>query len=107
MEIQKATALLGALAQDTRLSLFRLLITQGPERLCAGDIADKLSVPRSTLSYHLNELEQAGLITSEKNQRQIFYSANFKQLERFLAFLMEDCCQATGEACLTFQEKTG
>lgn len=107
MEIKKATVLLGALAHDTRLTLFRLLVRQGPEGLCAGDIARTLSVPRSTLSYHLNELEQAGLITSNKIQRQIFYAANFKQLENFLAFLVEDCCQATGEICLSFQEKTG
>jgi len=106
MDIKETTSLLGALAQETRLSLFRLLIKQGEKGLCAGDIAKHLSVPPSTLSYHLNELEQADLIRSHKIQRRIFYRANFHKLEEFLAFLVEDCCQATGDICLTLQNNS-
>ncbi len=97
--------MLAALAHETRLALFRLLIRRGPEGSKAGDIARELAVPNSTLSYHLTELEQARLITSTKQQRQIIYAANMEALEDFLAFLIEDCCQTSGDPCFSLLNK--
>jgi len=94
--------MLSALAQETRLALFRLLVRQGPDGINAGDIARQLGVPNSTLSYHLAELEQAGLITSLKKQRQIIYTAHIENLDRFLSFLVEDCCKVSGDSCFSF-----
>ena len=98
-DLSNAVTMLSALAQETRLELFRLLVKQGPEGMNAGSIAERLGVPRSTLSYHLTELEQSHLIQSEKHARQIIYSANFERLEGFLSFLVEDCCQGSGDKC--------
>ncbi len=97
-----AVVMLAALAQETRLALFRLLIRQGPVGLKAGDIACSLHVPNSTLSYHLTELERAGLIRSTKNRRQVIYAANLDRLDSFLSFLVEDCCQVSGSSCFSF-----
>lgn len=103
--------MLSALAQETRLSLFRLLVKQGPDGMKAGDIARSLHIPNSTLSYHLTELERAGLITSQKQQRHIIYAPDLKRLDGFLSFLIEDCCQGSsqgspqgsGGLCFSFQ----
>ncbi|WP_321396749.1 metalloregulator ArsR/SmtB family transcription factor [Emcibacter sp.] len=96
--------MLSALAQETRLSLFRLLVKAGRVGMNAGTLADKLRTPNSTLSYHLSALEQAGLISSERQQRQIIYTANYEKLEKFLGFLVEDCCQGSGEICLSIEK---
>lgn len=99
METDDAVAALGALAHDTRLSVFRLLVRAGPSGLSAGGIATRLQLAASTLSHHLAALERAGLLRSWRVQRQIFYATDFEGTRRLLAFLMEDCCQGHPEIC--------
>ena len=99
METKNALAALAALAHETRLAVFRLLVTEGPNGLPAGEVAVALGVPPSTLSFHLRELERAGLLTSWRRQRQIFYAADYEGMRRFLAFLTADCCQGHPEIC--------
>ena len=83
---------LGALAHETRLSVFRMLVRAGPDGLIAGTIADNSGVPPSTMSHHLAILERSGLATAERESRVIRYRAHFDGMRRLLAFLMEDCC---------------
>ena len=90
---------LGALAHDTRLSVFRMLVKAGPEGLVAGAIAQSANVPPSTMSHHLATLERAGLIHSERESRLIHYRADYASMRRLLAFLMQDCCQGAPEMC--------
>ncbi|HEY2967262.1 MAG TPA: metalloregulator ArsR/SmtB family transcription factor [Casimicrobiaceae bacterium] len=89
---------LAALAQETRLALFRLLVEQGPAGLTPGRIADVLDVPPATLSFHLKELANAGLIRARQESRFIYYSADFGAINGLVAYLTENCCRATG-AC--------
>ena len=90
---------LGALAHETRLSVFRMLVQAGPEGLIAGAVAQAASVPPSTMSHHLATLERAGLVYSERESRVIRYRADFAGMRRLLAFLMQDCCQGAPEMC--------
>src|SRR5271156_1514873 len=83
---------LGALAQETRLDVFRLLVQKGPEGLPAGEIGSRLGQPSPTMSFHLNQLRFAGLITSRRESRSIIYNANFKAMNDLLAYLTENCC---------------
>jgi DNA-binding transcriptional ArsR family regulator len=99
METLQALAALAALAQETRLAVFRLLVPAGASGLSAGEIAQRLSVPASTLSFHLKELEQAGLLRSWRRQRQIFYAADYEGMRRLLTFLTADCCGGHPEIC--------
>jgi ArsR family transcriptional regulator len=99
MEITQAIGALGALAQATRLEVFRLLLRQGPNGLPAGEIAAALAVPPATLSFHLKQLEQAGLLTARRDSRLIYYAADIEGVRRLLAFLTEDCCQGRPEIC--------
>ena len=92
MEKQDAVVALGALAQDTRLDLFRLLVTVGPEGLSAGVIADRLGVLPGSLTFHLKELQHAGLITQRRLGRQLIYSAEYGAMNALLAYLTENCC---------------
>ena len=92
MEKSDAIAALGALAQETRLDLFRLLVTVGPEGLPAGVIAERLSVLPASLSFHLQQLVRAGLITQRRLSRQIIYSAEYSAMNDLLAYLTENCC---------------
>lgn len=94
-----AVEALGALAHDTRLSVFRMLVKAGPEGLIAGAIAQAAKVPPSTMSHHLGILERAGLVQSERESRLIHYRANYDGMRRLLAFLLEDCCQGQPEMC--------
>jgi ArsR family transcriptional regulator len=87
---------LAALAQDTRLALFRLLVEQGPTGLTPGRIADVLDVPPATLSFHLKELANAGLIRARQESRFIHYSADFEAMNGLIAYLTENCCRANG-----------
>jgi DNA-binding transcriptional ArsR family regulator len=92
MKMKQAIAALGALAQETRLDLFRLLVTVGPEGLAAGVIAERLGVLPSSLTFHLNQLVHAGLITHRRLSRQIIYSAEYATMNDLLAYLTENCC---------------
>ncbi|MBM3539512.1 MAG: helix-turn-helix transcriptional regulator [Alphaproteobacteria bacterium] len=99
MEIKQAIEALGALAQETRLEVFRLLVTAGPEGLPAGEIAESLGAPASTLSFHLAYLSRAGLVVSRRESRSIIYSANFDGMRGLLDFLTQDCCKGRPEMC--------
>lgn len=90
---------LGALAHETRLSVFRILVKTGPEGMIAGAIAEHCGVPPSTMSHHLATLERAGLVQSERESRLIHYRADYANMRRVLTFLMEDCCQGRPEMC--------
>ena len=92
MNAKEAIASLGALAQETRLSAYRLLVQKGPDGASAGEIAESLEVPGSSLSFHLHQLVHAGLIEQERRSRQIFYRANFDRMNGLVGFLTENCC---------------
>jgi ArsR family transcriptional regulator len=92
MHQKHAIAALGALAQETRLALFRLLVTCGPAGLSAGIIAERLGVAPSSLSFHLQQLVHAGLITQRRLSRQLIYSAEYGTMNELLAYLTENCC---------------
>lgn len=92
MEIKSAVRALAALAQDSRLEVYRLLVQAGPEGLPAGEIATRLDIPSSTLSFHVKTLAHAGLVASRQDGRFIHYSADFDAMNDLLAFLGENCC---------------
>jgi len=96
MDEKRAIAALGGLAQETRLALFRLLVTCGPAGLPAGVIADRLGVQPSSLSFHLAQLVHAGLITQRRLSRQLIYSAEYSTMNELLAYLTENCCGREG-----------
>jgi len=96
---KQALAALAALAQETRLAVFRLLVETGPEGLHVGAIAERLALANATLSFHLKELANAGLIVAAPNGRAIIYSANFKTMNALIDYLMENCC--AGASCAT------
>lgn len=96
MEKQDVLAALAALAQETRLDLFRLLVRSGPEGLPAGAIADALGVPSATLSFHLKELKNAGVVGCRREGRSLIYSPDFAAMNALLAFLTENCCAGAG-----------
>lgn len=99
MDMKIAIQTLSALAQESRLEVFRLLVRQGAEGLPAGAVARALNVPHNTLSAHLSILSNAGLVQSKREGRSIIYSASLARLRELLAFLMEDCCQGRPEIC--------
>ncbi|HWI14894.1 MAG TPA: metalloregulator ArsR/SmtB family transcription factor [Burkholderiales bacterium] len=104
MDIKDAVASLAALAQETRLSIFRLLIEAGTEGIAAGRIAEELAVPGATLSFHLKELQRAGLIASRQESRFIYYTADFERMAALMTFLTQNCCRGMPAECLTVVE---
>jgi DNA-binding transcriptional ArsR family regulator len=98
MDQSQALAALGALSQETRLQLFRLLVSTGPAGLSAGNIAERLGVILSSLSFHLQHLVHAGLITQRRNGRLMIYAVEFDAMNALLAFLTENCCGRQGAA---------
>ena len=90
---------LGALAHETRLAVFRMLVTAGPQGMIAGTIAERCCVPPSTMSHHLATLERAGLVQAARESRLIHYRADYASMRRLLTFLMQDCCQGMPEMC--------
>lgn len=88
----QAVAALGALAQEHRLALFRLLVQAGPDGMAAGAIAGALGVPNSSLSFHLAQLSRAGLVRQERRHRSIVYFADYGAMNALLGFLTENCC---------------
>jgi len=99
MESKEALTALGALAQETRLAIFRRLVRAGPKGQSAGVIAEGLGTPAPTLSFHLKELERAGLIQQRRESRNIIYAAHFEGMRELLGFLMKDCCGGNPEIC--------
>jgi DNA-binding transcriptional ArsR family regulator len=92
MRSADAVAALGALAQEHRLALFRLLVQAGPEGLAAGTVARALGVPNSSLSFHLAQLRRAGLVRQERRGRSLVYSADYPAMNALVGYLMENCC---------------
>ncbi|EUC00705.1 transcriptional regulator, ArsR family [Rhizobium sp. CF080] len=99
MDERQALASFGALSQDTRLQIVRMLVVAGPAGMAAGTIAERLDVSPSNVSFHLKELDRAGLISQQRESRSIIYSANFEGLGGLVRFLMEDCCAGHPEIC--------
>lgn len=98
MDERQALLSFGALSQETRLRILRMLVVAGPEGLAAGNIAEQAGVTASNVSFHIKELERAGLVSSRRESRSIIYTAEFDALNGLLRFLMEDCC--AGRICL-------
>ena len=103
METNEAVKSLSALAQGSRLSIFRLLVAAGPEGLAAGSIGEKLELPPATLSFHLAGLTNAGLAASRQDGRFVIYSANFLGINQLVDFLTENCCG--GKSCAPVTSK--
>ena len=99
MNISSTIDALAALAQETRLRIFRLLVEHAPKGLPAGAIARRLGLPGPTLSFHLNVLAGAELVGARRNGRSISYSANLDQVNRVTGFLLENCCGGRGGCC--------
>jgi DNA-binding transcriptional ArsR family regulator len=98
MEASSAVEALGALAQDSRLQVYRMLVQTGPEGIAASEIAERLKIPANTLSFHLKTLSHAELVLSRQEGRFVYYSANYEQMNSLLKFLTENCCG--GRSCL-------
>jgi DNA-binding transcriptional ArsR family regulator len=98
MDSTSAVSALGALAQEHRLALFRLLVQAGADGMAAGSIAAALELPNSSLSFHLAQLHRAGLIRQERRHRSLIYSADYEAMNELVGYLMENCCG--GAACL-------
>ena len=92
MKADAAVLALAALAQESRLALFRLLVKRGPEGYTPGGIIARLQIPASTLSFHLKTLSAAGLVDARREGRHLFYSANFDTMNSVLGFLTDHCC---------------
>jgi ArsR family transcriptional regulator len=101
MDATQAVKSLGALAQVTRLAIYRALIQAGGEGLSVGEIGTRVDASGATLSFHLKELVHAGLVDARQDGRFIYYSADYREMQRLLAFLTENCCAREGSLCST------
>ena len=99
MKKHVAVAALAALAQDNRLDVFRLLVHAGPEGMAAGSVAGALELAPNTLTFHLDRLRDAGLVTVRREGRSMIYAAQFDTMNGLLAYLTENCCQGSRQAC--------
>lgn len=99
MDKTSAIEALGALAQESRLDIFRLLVQAGPEGMAAGQIGERLGLPAATLSFHLSQLRHAGLIAFTREGRSLIYAAEYEAMNGLLAFLTENCCRGDPSAC--------
>ena len=104
MKTEHAVSALAALAQETRLGAYRVLVQAGPQGLAAGHIARRLAVPAATLSFHLKELANAGLVMWQQRGRYVIYSANYDEMNALLGFLTEHCCQGAVDDCPKVRE---
>ncbi len=104
MDSSSAILALAALAQPTRLDVFRLLVGREPDGLAAGDIAKRLAVPHNTMSSHLSILERAALVSSQRHGRSIVYRANLATLQSMTLFLLQDCCGGEPALCASLIE---
>jgi ArsR family transcriptional regulator len=103
MESSCAVVALAALAQDSRLQIFRLLVQAGPEGAAAGKIGDTLNLPGATLSFHLTQLRTAGLVTFRREGRSLIYVAEYDAMNALIGFLTENCCGGHRGACMPDQ----
>jgi DNA-binding transcriptional ArsR family regulator len=101
MDSLDAVAALGALAQETRLEIFRLLVQAGDDGMAAGQIAARLELPPATLSFHLNQLRHAGLISYRRESRSLIYAAEYAAMNSLVGYLTENCCQGSGTCDVT------
>ena len=99
MDDESAITVLGALAQNTRLDVFRLLVRLEPDGMAAGEIARQLDVPQNTMSAHLGILSRAGIVRSERHSRSIIYRADLDGLRALMLFLVKDCCAGNADLC--------
>ena len=99
MEKSGAIAALAALSQETRLDIFRLLVQTGPDGMPAGQIGERLGLPSATLSFHLNQLRHAGLVTFRRESRSLIYMAEYPAMNALLGYLTENCCQGQPAGC--------
>ncbi len=99
MEISSAVDSLSALAHESRLAIFRLLVPEGPDGLPAGEIGDRLGIAANALSFHLTRLRHAGLISVRRNGQQMIYAAAYEGMQRLMGFLTDNCCQLDARGC--------
>ncbi|PRD42858.1 transcriptional regulator [Phyllobacterium phragmitis] len=102
MNESQALIAFGAMSQETRLRIVRLLVKAGPEGLAAGNIAEAAGVSASNVSFHLKELERGGLVAARRESRSIVYSAEYQALSSLIKFLLEDCCAGNPAICAPF-----
>lgn len=107
MEKSFAVAALGALAQESRLDIFRLLVEAGEGGVPAGQIGQRLGLPSATLSFHLNQLKHAHLVTFRREGRSLIYKAAYPVMMDLLAYLTENCCQGDAAACAPERARHG
>lgn len=106
MDIQQALIVFDALSQETRLRAFRLLVEAGPEGLPAGVVGEQLGIAHNTLSFHLNHLSNAGIVTSRKVGRSVIYMADFDAMRDLIGFMVKDCC-SQDVATIREDDRTG
>ena len=99
MKSKDAITALNALASESRLAVYRLLVKRGPEGYTPSELAARLTLPAPTLSFHLKALVHAGLVISRREARNLFYSPNFERMHALVAFLSENCCSLADRAC--------
>lgn len=107
MDDESAIVALSALAQEHRLKVFRLLVREAPDGLSAGELAARIGIAPSALSFHLAHLGRAGLVHSRRDKRNIFYAVNAEGMRKLLLFLTEDCCHGRPEMCRGEKELAG
>jgi DNA-binding transcriptional ArsR family regulator len=99
MQIENALTAFAALSQETRLQALRILVENGKEGLAAGALSEKLGIPHNTLSFHLSQLTNSGLISSKKQGRSVIYFVKFDALQNLVQFLLKDCCAINKSTC--------
>lgn len=99
MQTKQAITVLSALAQESRLAVYRLLVEHAPDGLAASAIAERLGFANATLSFHLKELVHANLLTSRQEGRFVYYSVAMRTMGELMGYLTENCCSATGKVC--------
>jgi ArsR family transcriptional regulator len=104
MDGSQAVTALSALGHDTRLAIFRMLVERGPDGLSAGVIAEQLGIPPSSLTFHLQHLQRASLITQQRLHRQLIYTADFDAMNGLVGYLTDNCCGRGERACLPLAE---
>ena len=101
MKSDEVVAALAALAQESRLAIFRLLVKRGPQGFTPGEMAERIEIPAPTLSFHLKGLQRAGLLSVQRQGRFLHYSANFTAMQGLIDFLTEKCCTLSDAGCET------